>query len=92
MDEQINISPRFRLTKVPCEGEAGDLMVLTPLKEGERDNSPQGLAQLWFCTKSQDTNEQIPAIWKRVQFDGFAECKIPVIAEPPQNAPPLRRG
>jgi len=92
MDEQINIRPRFLSTKVPCEGEAGDLLVITPLKEGQRDSTPQGQAQLWFCTKSADLNEQRPAIWKRVLFEGFAECNMPVIVNPPQNAPPLRQG
>ena len=89
--EQINIKPIFRGISVPCEGEAGDLLVLTPLEEGERDGSAQGLASLWFCTKSSNEAEQEPAVWARVQFDGIATCDNPV-PDPPQNRPTLIRG
>ena len=88
-DEQINIRPLFEQHTVPCEGEAGDLLVLTPLKEGEADNSPQGLATLWFCIKS--GRGERPATWARVAFDGVATCQAPV-PDPPQARPTLRRG
>ena len=93
IDEQINIEPRFKAQTVPCDGEAGDLLVLTSLGENEPDSSTQGLASLWFCVKSADPkNEKFPdAIWARVQFDGIATCKKPV-PKPPQNHPPLQVG
>ena len=90
--EQLNVRPRFRTKTVPCEGEVGDLLVITPLKEDQHDASPQGLASLWFCIKAQDVAEQRPAVWARVQFDGIATCKITAVADPPQNRPELRQG
>ncbi|CAN5535659.1 hypothetical protein BH10PSE7_BH10PSE7_03310 [soil metagenome] len=90
--ERINLKPSFEQVKVPCDGEAGDLIVLTPLKQGQRDPSAQGLASLWFCTKAADHNENVPAIWARVQFDGIATCKVPQLPDPPQNRPTLTRG
>jgi len=87
--DQINLKPHFQQLTVPCEGEAGDLLVITPLKEGEQDTSPQGLASLWFCIKTGDTPER-PATWARVQFDGIATCRAPV-ANPPQNRPTVAR-
>jgi hypothetical protein len=89
---QINLKPLFKSTKVPCEGTAGDLLVLTPLGEAELDGSPQGLASLWFCTRSANLGESRPAIWKRVQFDGFSNCQMPDLPKPPQNSPPIREG
>jgi hypothetical protein len=86
--EQINIKPLFEQTKVPCDGEAGDLLVLTPLKEGDTDPNPQGVAQLWFCIKSGKGERH--AVWVRVSFDGFATCDTP-LPLPPQNRPPVRR-
>jgi hypothetical protein len=87
--DQINFKPHFEQTSLPCEGEAGDLLVLSRLKEGELDPSAQGLASLWFCTKS--GSEERPAIWARVQFDGIATCEAPV-PDPPQTHPRLKRG
>lgn len=84
--DQVNIEPAFRQSFVPCEGEAGDLLVLTPLAEGEPDPSPQGLASLWFCVKTADGEG--PAVWARVQFDGVATCGAPV-PNPPQGRPRL---
>jgi hypothetical protein len=89
---QINLRPNFKSVQVPCEGTLGDLLVLTPLEEGDVDASPQGLASLWFCTKSSNVNESRPAIWKRVQFDGFSNCQMPDLPKPPQNQPPIREG
>lgn len=86
--EQINIKPLYQQTTVPCEGEAGDLLVVTPLGEGDPDPHPQGVAQLWFCIKS--GKGERPAIWARVTFDGIATCQAP-IPNPPQNRPPVRR-
>jgi hypothetical protein len=67
----------------------GDLLVLTPLDEDELDTSSQGLASLWFCSRSADLKERRPAIWKRVDFDGFITCDKP-LPEPPQNDPSIR--
>ncbi|MYY07788.1 hypothetical protein GT204_02475 [Streptomyces sp. SID4919] len=89
--EQFNIEPQFQRTTVPCEGTAGDLLVLTPLAEGEYDPSPQGLASLWLCTRSSNEGDQVPAVWARVQFDGVASCDRPV-PDPPQDRPPLGKG
>ena len=92
ISEQFNIKPLFKTDQVPCDGLAGDLLVITPLEPDERDTSPQGVASLWFCTKSSDEKEQQPAIWARVQFDGIATCKTPPVPKPPQNKPVLERG
>jgi hypothetical protein len=86
--DQINFKPHFQETTLPCEGEVGDLLVITSLKEGESDPSAQGRASLWFCTKSGTTAER-PAIWARVQFDGIATCRAR-IPTPPQNHPTLQ--
>lgn len=85
--DQINIKPHFRQTNVPCDAEAGDLFVLTPLKEGERDPSAQGLASLWFCIKT--GSGERPATWARVQFDGISTCRT-LVPNPPQNHPTLK--
>lgn len=90
--DQVNLKPHFKedTDKLPCEGEAGDLYVFSPLGEKDRDNSKQGVASLWFCTKSSGPDGQ-NAIWARVQFDGIATCKVrPPI--PPQNHPDLQLG
>ena len=89
---QINIKPQFKLSKVPCDGTAGDLLVMTSLGEGMRDGSPQGLASLWFCTKSANLKEQQPAVWKMVELAGYATCQMPNLPDPPQNDPPVREG
>jgi hypothetical protein len=88
--DQINFKPSFEQQTVPCEGDVGDLFVMTRLKEGEPDNEPQGVASLWFCIKEGRSAER-PAIWARVQFDGIATCAAPV-PQPPQNRPTLTRG
>jgi hypothetical protein len=87
--DQFNFKPAFEQMTVPCEGEVGDLLVLTPLKEGEPDGSPQGVASLWFCIKA--SQGERPATWARVQFDGIATCEAPV-PQPPQTRPTLTRG
>lgn len=89
---QINLKPIFKSVKLPCEGAVGDLLVLTPLTEGQLEGSTQGLASLWFCTKSANVGEARPAIWKRVQFDGFSNCQMPDLPKPPQDQPPIREG
>jgi hypothetical protein len=88
--EQINVRPHFETTKLPCEADVGDLLVLTPLKEGDVDPSPQGLASLWFCIKA-NVGGQRPAVWARVQFDGIASCDI-IVPDPPQAHPPIHGG
>jgi hypothetical protein len=88
--EQINFKPHFHRTTLPCEGEVGDLLVMTRLSDGEPDHSAQGLASLWFCTKTGHTRTH-PATWKRVQLQGDENCSKPV-PDPPQDDPPLQRG
>jgi hypothetical protein len=90
-EERVNLGPRFRTVEVPCEGRVGDLIVLSPLDEGEFDGEPQGSASLWVCIKANWDPEGMPAVWARVQFDGVASCGIPV-ALPPQDRPRLHRG
>lgn len=87
--DQINFKPAFEQQAVPCEGEVGDLLVLTPLAEGEDDSSTQGMASVWFCIK--EGQGELPATWARVQFDGIATCEAPV-PPPPQNRPRLSHG
>jgi hypothetical protein len=87
--EQVNIKPLFESQTVPCDGEAGDLLVITPLKEGQIDTNPQGVAQLWFCIRSKAKEHN--ATWARVSFDGIATCAN-AVPTPPQNRPTLRRG
>ena len=87
--DQVNIEPVFKQSTVPCDGDVGDLLVLTRLGQGERDPSAQGLASLWFCIKAADGEQD--AVWARVQFDGVASCGKP-IPDPPQNHPKLERG
>jgi hypothetical protein len=95
--DQINIKPHFREEGqeeqkliLPCDGKAGDLFVFTTLVEGKEDDSPQGRAQLWFCTKGTEGDGR-NAIWKRVQFDDTKTCAVPLV-RPPQNTPQLREG
>jgi hypothetical protein len=90
--DQINFRPHFKKegATLPCAGEAGDLYVFTPLDEGERDPTPQGLASLWFCTKSAESDGR-NAVWARVQFDGVASCAVRP-PQPPQGRPDLREG
>jgi hypothetical protein len=90
--DQINFKPHFRDEgpTLPCEGQVGDLFVFSPLNDGERDGSPQGLASLWFCTRGMD-EEGRPATWARVQFDGIATCEVR-LPTPPQNRPQLNEG
>ena len=88
-DNQINFRPEFQTTKLPCSGQVGDLIVVTPLKEGEFDPKTDGSASVWVCVKA-DLDLR-PALWLRVQFDGFATCDTPL---PPaaQGHPHLVRG
>jgi hypothetical protein len=90
ISDQINFKPRFEQPTVPCEGEVGDILVMTPLRERELDPSQQGLASVWFCIKAQFGER--PAVWARVQFDGVATCRDGPVQEPPQTRPTLRRG
>jgi len=87
--DQINFKPWFDQHTVPCEGEVGDILVLTPLREGQADPEAQGLARVWFCIKAR-LGER-PAVWARVQFDGVATCLAP-LPMPPQTRPTLVRG
>ena len=89
LGDRINLRPEFETTKLPCDGQVGDLIVLTPLKEGEPDPATDGSASVWVCVKAD--LEGRPALWLRVQFDGFATCTAPV-APAAQGHRPLRRG
>jgi hypothetical protein len=90
MADQINFRPWFEQTTVPCEGEVGDIIVITPLDEGQPDRLAQGGASVWFCIKAQMGER--PAVWARVQFDGIATCESGPLPEPPQTHPTLRLG
>jgi hypothetical protein len=83
---RINIKPFYDRTEVPCEGQAGDLIVLSPLSDGQPDSEPQGSASLWFCTRSHENSENGRAVWKRVDFDVASSCDRP-LPRPPQNDP-----
>lgn len=89
IDEQINFKPWFEQQSVPCEGEVGDIVVVTPLKEGQPDPEPQGSASVLFCIKASDGERS--AVWARVQFDGVTTCEVP-LPTPPQTHPTLKRG
>ena len=88
--DQNNFKPWFDQDTVPCEGEVGDILVLTPLKEGKTDPKELGSAHVFFCVKAQ--RGERPAVWVRVQFDGFATCKTGPLPTPSQTLPPLTRG
>jgi hypothetical protein len=86
---QVNLTPLFNQPNLPCEGKAGDLLVVSPLKQGEEDKSQLGVASLWFCIRSQ-TQERGPAVWARVAFNGIATCSDGPVPLPPQNLLPLK--
>jgi hypothetical protein len=86
---QVNLTPLFNQPNLPCEGKAGDLLVVSPLKPGDEDKSEQGVASLWFCIRSQ-TQERGPAVWARVAFSGIATCSDGPVPLPPQNLLPLK--
>ena len=90
--EQFHIEPVFGAEQVPCQGQCGDLLVLTPVQKGQQDPEKLGSGSLWFCTRSFDDAERQPAVWRRVQFDGYATCQMPPLPTPPQDLPPLNRG
>jgi hypothetical protein len=87
--EQHNFRARYEQETVPCEGEVGDILILTPLAERDFDRELQGSASVWFCIKKQLEGQ--PAVWARVQFDGVASCGLPV-PTPPQDHPLLTKG
>lgn len=76
LGDQINIRPEFQATTPPCSGQVGDLIVLTPLKEGEFDPEDDGSASFWVCVKA--GTDRAPARWLRIQCDVFATCEAPV--------------
>jgi hypothetical protein len=89
MSDQINFRPWFEQGTVPCEGEVGDIIVITPSKEG-KDRTAQGDASVWFCVKAQAGER--PAVWAHVLFDGIASCADGPVKEPSQTLPTLRKG
>lgn len=82
--EQVNLEPHFQQRTLPCEAEAGDLLVLSPVAAGKPDDSQFGKASLWFCIKA--SIGERPAIWARIKFENVGSCEAPV-ADPPQNYP-----
>lgn len=60
---QINLKPLFQTATPPFSGKAGDLLVITQMRE---DNPTDGFAELWFCIREDANNES--AIWGKVQF------------------------
>jgi len=93
--DQINFKPHFGKDKnegltLPCEGEVGDIYVFSPLGEGEKDPTPQGLASIWFCVKRAESDGR-NAIWARVKFDGILTCGVKP-PPPPANLPVLKEG
>jgi hypothetical protein len=89
--ERINIRPTFRTSELPCDGKVGDLLILSPLDENERDPEHLGSAAVWVCTKANWGPENENAVWQRIQFDGFAQCGN-ITPLPPQDQPNLIRG
>lgn len=89
--DRISIRANYETEKVPCDGRVGDLVVLSPMREDDFDGTPVGRASVWICTKSAWDQDRLPAVWSRVQFDGFATCKYS-ITEPPQDIPNLSQG
>jgi hypothetical protein len=87
---QLRLVPHFKTNKLPCEAEAGDLCVINPLPEDERDPDPEGSAQLWFCVKGAWKPEGEPALWKRVLFEGHITCDQ--TPKPPPQTDPLGQG
>ena len=88
--DQINFKAWFQQDTVPCEGELGDILIVTPVEERKSDPEKLGSASLWFCMKSGQGER--PAIWAHVHFDGFATCKTGPLPKPSQTLPPLTRG
>jgi hypothetical protein len=87
----INIRPMFETDRLPCEGRVGDILVISPLPEDKFDTSNRGVASLWICTRADYPQEGVPAVWVRLQADGYASCEYPVPV-PPENIEPLRGG
>lgn len=88
--DQINLRPEFETTTLPCNGKVGDLFVMTPLRDNRPDPEDLGSASLWVCLKGDIDGQR--AVWKRVQFDGFARCDTGPVPTPPQDLERLTRG
>src|ERR1035437_2607753 len=64
---QINLKPLFERATPPKDGQTGDLVVITKMKE---DHPTSGeLAELWVCVRGPFHNES--AIWGKIQFSEF---------------------
>lgn len=87
----LNIKPLFRADKLPCDGQVGDVLIISPLEEGEPDFEPRGVATIWVCTRASYDAEGLPAVWIRLQAEGYASCDYPV-PPPPQDIPHLSHG
>ncbi|MCA3561805.1 MAG: hypothetical protein IOC82_12330 [Aestuariivirga sp.] len=88
--EQLNIRPLFRATEVPCDGQVGDVLIVTPLSEKDIDPDKPGNVQVFICTRASNA-ETGPAIWSRLRFDGYTTCKSP-LPNPVKDIPVLRGG
>ena len=84
--DQNNFRPWFEQPTVPCEGAVGDILVLTPLRDGQPDPTAQGQASVWFCVKASDERGQ-RAVWAHVLFDGVATCATGPVPLPTQLLP-----
>jgi hypothetical protein len=67
---QVNLKPQFETATPPFEGQAGDLLVITTMKE---DKPTDGSADLWFCIRENANNEG--AIWGKVQFSSTFQAR-----------------
>jgi hypothetical protein len=89
IENEVNFRPTYETKRVPCEGEVGDMLVLTELQEGQADPTKDGSASVWFCIKA--SRGEKPAVWACVKFLGVATCEFD-LKSPPQDHPSLRRG
>jgi hypothetical protein len=61
---QINLKPLFETATPPRDGQPGDLVVITKMKEGDTTGQH---AELWFCVSGRDLRTKRP-VWGKVQF------------------------
>jgi len=89
IENEVNFRPTYETKRVPCEGEVGDMIVLTELKEGQDDPANDGSASVWFCIKASRGERR--AVWACVKFLGVATCDFD-FKPPPQDHELLKRG
>ena len=88
---RLNILPNFQQDRLPCEGDVGDVVILTRLAKGEFDKSTDGQASVWICIKGSWAPERTNAIWALLPLDllGTCDASVPL---PPQGRPRLAHG